>query len=55
MRVVHGKTWACHSNPRKPCLGTLQYLKKQNLPYKVIDGNLVTEATDYRQYLTPSQ
>lgn len=52
MRVVHGKTWACHSDTTRPCLGTIKYLKKNNLPYKVIDKELVTEQTDWSQYLT---
>lgn len=47
MRVNHGKTWACHSNPTKPCLGAINLLKKRGLPYKIIDKNLLTEDSDY--------
>jgi len=47
MRVNHGKTWACHSNPKKPCLGAIEYLKNKNLPFKVIDTKLVTENDDW--------
>lgn len=47
MRVKYGKTWACHSNPKKPCLGAINYLKKKNLPFEVIDKNLITEDSQY--------
>ena len=50
MRVVHGKTWACHSNPSKPCLGALEYLKKHNLPFEVVDSELITENHDWGKY-----
>jgi hypothetical protein len=50
MRIKHGKTWACHSNPEKPCLGALEYLKHYNHPYKVIDSKLVTEQDDWSIY-----
>jgi len=43
MRVDYGKTWSCHSNPRKPCLGALNYLRDLELPYKIIDKKLITE------------
>ena len=51
MRVKHGKTWACHSYPTKPCLGSINYLKSKNLPFKVIDPKLITENDDYLDYL----
>ena len=50
MRVKHGKTWACHSNPKKPCLGGLRFIKEQGYDSKVIDFNLVTEETGWHQY-----
>lgn len=37
-----GKTWACHSNPTKPCVGLLIRLKKENIPIKV--NELITES-----------
>jgi hypothetical protein len=52
MRVNHGKTWACHSNPRKPCLGAILHLKSRGLPYKVIDRVLVTDHDQWDLYLS---
>lgn len=51
MRVKYNKTWACHSNPRKPCLGALNYLKEKGLPYKVVDTKLVTEEDDWPAFI----
>ncbi len=53
MRVFHGKTWACHEKPEQPCTGAIQYLKKQNLPYHVIDANLVTESSAWHLFTEP--
>lgn len=50
MRVVHGKTWACHSEPTKPCLGAILELKRRRLPYKVIDDKLVTDLDPWEDY-----
>lgn len=46
-RTEHGKTWACHADPDKPCTGAILYLQKKGLPYEVIDKELVTEHTDW--------
>jgi len=50
MRVKHGKTWACHEDYTKPCVGAIEYLQKNNLPYKVIDAILITEKDDWSLY-----
>lgn len=42
MRQIYGKTWACHDNPKKPCLGALEIQKNNGLDYKVIDSKLLT-------------
>lgn len=55
MRINQGKTWACHSNPRKPCLGALMYLKNEGKPYKVIDPRLITERDQWDLYLSNSK
>lgn len=50
MRVHHGKTWACHDDPKKPCLGAIQHLKKEGLPHTVIDTELLTEQHPWHLY-----
>jgi hypothetical protein len=40
LRQKEGKTWACHANERKPCLGALLHMKGKGLPYKIIDSTL---------------
>lgn len=50
MRVIHGKSWACHSNPNKPCLGAINYLKEKQLPFTVIDNKLITESDNWGNY-----
>ena len=51
MRVVHGRTWACHNNPSKPCLGAMEYLKINNLPFTVINPRLITQDDDWDSYI----
>lgn len=51
MRVEHGKTWACHSNPDKPCVGAIKDLKERGLPYDVIDKEFLTEDSDWHLYV----
>lgn len=47
MRQAHGKSWACHSNPAKPCLGAIEWMKQHDLESKVIDTKLVTLDDDW--------
>ena len=35
MRAVEGKTWSCHSDITKPCIGGLYLCKSLGLPTKV--------------------
>jgi hypothetical protein len=51
MRVHHGKTWACHSDPTTPCVGAIQFLKGKGHPYKVEDRDLLTEASPWHLYV----
>lgn len=47
MRILHNKTWACHSNPKIPCKGAITTLKERKLEYKVIDKELLTEESQW--------
>ena len=51
MRVKHGRTWACHNEPTKPCVGAIEYLHETGQPFKVIDPVLVTEQDDWSIYV----
>ena len=51
MMVYYGKTWACHMEPSIPCVGAIRYLKEENLPYTVIDTDLLTEQSDWHLYV----
>ena len=52
MRVNHGKTWACHESPTKPCVGAINHLIANGLPWKVEDKELLTESVDWSMYIT---
>ena len=47
LRIKAGKTWACHSDYSKPCVGAIKYLKEHGLEYAVIDPKLVTDRDDW--------
>lgn len=47
MRVNHGKTWACHPDTSRPCVGAIECLKEQGLPHKVLDKVFITEQSDW--------
>ena len=51
MRTVHGKTWSCHEDITKPCVGAINYLKEQGLPYRVLDDNLLTESSEWHLFI----
>lgn len=53
MRVEHGKTWACHDEPTKPCIGAIRHLKRHGLPHKVVDPELLTERAPWERYISP--
>lgn len=51
MRQKHNKTWACHNNPSKPCLGAINFQKEKGLPFDVVDKVLITEDSDWHKLL----
>ncbi len=53
MRIYHGKTWACHSDPTKPCVGAIRALQEAGLPHRVVDPVLVTDRDDWRPFRAP--
>lgn len=53
MRVHHGKTWACHDNPKKPCAGAIADLRERGLPHKVEDKELLTEGSPWHLFSEP--
>lgn len=50
MRIFHDKTWACHSDETKPCLGAINQLKKDGFHFKVVDKELLTLNDDWPKY-----
>lgn len=51
MRVNHQKTWACHSDLKKPCSGAISYLQEEGLPSQIVDQKLVTIEDDWSPYI----
>lgn len=47
MRVSYGKTWSCHENTKKPCVGTLNELRSLDLDARVLDRELINEGSDF--------
>lgn len=50
MKVKYNKTWACHDNSDKPCLGAIRMLKNNKIDYKQ-EGELITLDSDWGQYV----
>lgn len=55
MRLGSGKTWACHSDYNRPCVGAINRLREIGLPYNVIDKKLVSENDDWTKYTSPTE
>lgn len=53
MRVHYGKTWACHGDESKPCIGGLKFLKERGEPFKVIDAKLLTLNDNWEDFCRP--
>ena len=47
MAVKHGRKWACHDNPEKPCKGAIQYLAEKKIKVNYLDAPLVTELDNW--------
>lgn len=50
MKVIHGKTWACHSDKTKPCVGAINYFADKGLIAKVSDPDLLTLDDNWEAY-----
>jgi len=51
MRVVHGRTWACHDDQTVPCAGAIAWLHKEGLPHTVVDPVLLTENDPWHLFI----
>lgn len=52
MRQYEGRTWACHSNPTKPCLGAIKFQQEHGLDASVTGEHaLVTEDSPWHLYV----
>jgi hypothetical protein len=52
MRQNHQKTWACHSDITKPCVGAIAHMKQEGLQHRIVDKQLVDERHDWSLYCT---
>ena len=51
MKVYHGKTWACHSDTSKPCLGAIRRFEEVGLIAKLRSNkDLLTENDKWHLY-----
>lgn len=50
MRTEHGKTWACHDDYSKPCVGAISFLKEKGLPHKIVDKELISLDVDWWKF-----
>lgn len=50
MKIKCGKTWACHSDPTKPCIGAIKFFEEKGLIAKVSDPVMVTVDDKWNLY-----
>lgn len=53
MRRDYGKTWACHSDHSKPCIGAIRFMQERGIECKVIDPELLTEKSAWDDFTKP--
>lgn len=55
MKLFHGKFWACHSDPTKPCLGAINRFMAAGLVPKIKPEDLITiNDVEWRKTLSDS-
>lgn len=52
MRVFHGKTWACHSDHSKPCIGALKNIKEKGFDNSIIDKNFINDSNVEKEHIS---
>ncbi len=50
LRTELGKTWACHNDITKPCIGAMRALKDAGLPYKFEGGETLVSELEYEEF-----